>query len=149
MGAVTYPHEAVVSFINENVVPLRIGSDEQPAKDFNINWTPALLILDQNGKEHHRSIGFLGPEELIAAIVLGIGKMQYDADNFREAITSFEKIIEKSPGSDSAPEAVFLAGVSRYKNTHSPLPLKEAYEHLLEEYPRSPWTKRAYPYRLL
>ncbi len=149
MGAVTYPHEAVITFINENVVPLRIGSDDQPAKDFNISWTPALLILDEYGKEHHRSIGFLEPEELISAIVLGIGKTHYDADEFQEAITSFEKIVDKSPGSDSAPEAVFLAGVSRYKSTHDPLPLKEAYEYLLKEYPLSPWTKRAHPYSLL
>ncbi|OGQ97709.1 MAG: hypothetical protein A2521_02045 [Deltaproteobacteria bacterium RIFOXYD12_FULL_57_12] len=149
MGAVTYPNEAVITFINEKVVPLRIGSAEQPAKDFSINWTPALLILDKNGKEHHRSIGFLEPEELISAIVLGIGKMHYDAGEFKEAITFFEKIVDKSPGSDSAPEAVFLAGVSRYKSTKNALPLKEAYEHLLKEYPLSPWAKRASPYRLL
>ena len=150
MDAVTYPNEAVIEFINQNVIPLRKGSDEQPmAKDFGISWTPALLILDQNGKEHHWTIGFLEAAELISSLELGIGKMHYDANEFKEAINSFEKILAKHPGSDSAPEADFLAGVSRYKSTHNPLLLKEAYEHLRKEYPQSSWTKRAYPYRLL
>nr|MBF0223374.1 hypothetical protein [Desulfobulbaceae bacterium] len=64
MDAVTYPQEAVIQFIHQNVVPLRVGSEEQPmAKDFDISWTPALLIIDKNGKEHHRTVGFLEPEE--------------------------------------------------------------------------------------
>lgn len=150
MDAVTYPNKAVVDFINQSVVPLRIGSVEQPmAKDLDISYTQAQLILDQNGKGHHRTVGFLEPAELIPSILLGIGKMHYATNTFKEAINSFEKILAKHPGSASAPEAIFLTGVSRYKSTHNPLPLKEAYEHLQKDYPRSSWTKRAYPYRLL
>ncbi|MBI5141664.1 MAG: tetratricopeptide repeat protein [Nitrospirae bacterium] len=150
MDAVTYPNEAVSEFINKQVIPLRVGSNEQPlSKDFGISWTPALLVLDKNGKEHHRTVGFMEADELIASILLGIGKMHYDANEFEEAINSFETILAKHAGTDSAPESVFLAGVSRYKNTHNALPLKEAYERLLKEYPQSLWTKRAYPYRLL
>ena len=150
MDAVTYPQEAVIDFINQNLVPLRVGSDEQPmAKDFDIRWTPALLILDRDGKEHHRTVGFMEPTELISSLLLGIGKMHYDAGAFKEAIASFERIAAEYPWSDSAPEAIFLTGVSGYKSTHQALPLKESYEHLRKAYPQSPWTKRAYPYRLL
>lgn len=150
MDAVSYPKETVIEFINHHVVALRLGSDEQPmAKDFDISWTPALLILDSSGKEHHRTIGFMEPEELISSIILGIGKMHYDTGGYKEAIKKFEKILAKFPGSDSAPEAIFLAGISRYKSTNNPLPLKEAYELLHQQYPGNLWTKRAYPYRLI
>lgn len=150
MDAVTYPNEEVAEFINNNVIPLRLASDTQPtAKNFNITWTPALLILDHTGIEHHRSIGFLQPMELIPSILLGIGKVYYDKNEFQEANNYFEQILAQYPESDSTPEAVFLIGVSRYKSMHNPQPLKEAYEVLQKNYSQSSWTKKAYPYRLL
>lgn len=151
MDAVTYPHEAVVEFINQNVIPLRIAADERPtAEKFNIHSTPALLILDPNGEEHPpRTIGFLEAEELISTMLLGIGKMWYDRSEFKEAINSFATLLAKHPEDDFAPEAAFLTGVSRFKSTLNPLVLRETYEHMRQNYPRSSWTKRAYPYRLL
>jgi hypothetical protein len=71
MGAVTYPKAEVVEFIEQNLVPLQVLSDAPMAKDFNLQWTPTLIVLDTNGKEHHRAIGFLPPEELILMLVLG------------------------------------------------------------------------------
>ena len=72
MDAVTYPDTKVAAFINSSLIPLRIASDSQPlATDFNITWTPTLITLDVNGKEHHRTVGFLPPEELIASLCWG------------------------------------------------------------------------------
>lgn len=150
MDAVTYPQQAVVTFIENNLVPLRTGSDTQPlATDFDITWTPTLLILDEKGKEHYRTVGFFDAEALIPSLLLGMGKVQYDSNKFTEALGFLERIFGEYPESDAAPEAIFLAGVSRYKHTNNPLPLKEAYERLQKTYPASTWTKRAYPYRLL
>lgn len=150
MDAVTYPNEAIIEFINQNVIPLRVTADQQPiATDFNITWTPALLILDQEGHEHHRTIGFMSPEELIPSLLLGIGNSHFNGNNFKEALSSYEKLLADYPKSDSAPEAIFQKGVSLYKSTNDPKPLKEAYEYLQAEYPASQWTKRAYPYRLI
>jgi len=150
MGAVTYPDDRVVNFISENMVPLRIQFDAKPfAGDFNIKWTPTIITLDSEGNEHHRTIGFLAPEELIPSLLLGMAKVHFDADKFDDALTSLGKILSDYPNSDSAPEAIYLRGVSLYKSTDDPKPLKEAYEKLRDEYPKSEWTKRAYPYRLL
>ena len=150
MGAVTYPDDRVVSFINENMVPLRIQYDAKPfAGDFNIKWTPAIITLDFEGNEHHRTIGFLAPEEFIPSLILGMAKVYFDADKFDHALTSLGTILSDYPDSDSAPEAIYIKGVSLYKSTDDPQPLKEAYEKLRDEYPKSEWTKRAYPYRLL
>ena len=150
MDAVTYPDERVTEFIQKNMIPLRVAFDAQPLSiDFNIKWTPTLITLDSNGKEHYRTVGFLPPEELIPSLMLGIAKSYFDRERFSEALSTLDKLLKDYPKSDSAPEAIYLQGVCRYKNTHDAKPLKEAYERLQAHYPSSEWTKRAYPYRLL
>ena len=150
MDAVTYPNDRVIRFITENMIPLRVAFDAQPlSADFNIKWTPTLITLGHDGNEHHRTVGFLAVQELIPSLLLGIGKSYFETDQFNEAIGSLEKLLEEYPESGSAPEAIFLRGVCRYKSTQNPEPLKAAYEQLTAEYPSSEWTKRAYPYRLL
>jgi tetratricopeptide (TPR) repeat protein len=150
MDAVTYPNENVIEFIQQNMIPLRVTFDAQPlATDFNLKWTPTLIALDADGKEHQRTVGFLPPEELIPSLLLGIAKSYFDRERFSEALSTLDKLIKDYPNSDSVPEALYLQGVSKYKSTHNPKPLKEAYEQLQAKYPSSEWTKRAYPYRLL
>ncbi|MBW1694879.1 MAG: tetratricopeptide repeat protein [Deltaproteobacteria bacterium] len=150
MDAVTYPDQEVVSFISENMIPLQVLFDAQPLSgDFNVKWTPTLVTLDTEGKEHHRTVGFLAPEELIPSLLLGMAKSYFETDRFGEALSNLERLLEKYSSSDSAAEALYLRGVCRYKSTHDPKPLKEAYEQLVVDYPTSEWTKRAYPYRLL
>lgn len=150
MGTVTYPETNVINFIEDNFVPLQIQSDAKPyATDFNVKWTPTIITLGLDSKEHHRTVGFLGPEELVPSLLLGRGKFHFDNDRYAEALKSLGKVVSDYPKSDSVPEAIFLAGVCRYKNTNDPKPLKEAYEKLSAEFPESEWTKRAYPYRLL
>ena len=150
MGAVTYPDTKVIGFISENMIPVQVLFDAQPlSTDFNIKWTPTVVTLDPQGKEHHRTVGFLSPDELIPSLLLGIGKSYFETDRFDEALESLERLLGEYPKSDAAPEAIYLRGVCRYKSTNDPKPLKEAYEQLKAEYPASEWTKRAYPYRLL
>ena len=150
MDAVTYPDAKVIRFISEKMIPLRVPFDAQPlSADFNIKWTPSLITLDTEGKEHHRTLGFLAPEELIPSLSLGIAKSYFEADRFDEALAGLDQLLGEYPKSDSTPEAVYLRGVCRYKSTQDPKPLKEAYEQLKAQHPSSEWTKRAYPYRLL
>ena len=150
MDAVTYPNDRVIEFMEEHVVPLRVRFDAQPiSSDFNVKWTPTLVTLDADGEEHHRTIGFLAPEELIPSLLLGIAKSHFDRGQFSESLSILEKLLTDYPQSDSAPEATYLRGVDRYKSTEDPKGLKEAYERLQADYPSSEWTKRAYPYRLL
>ncbi len=150
MDAVTYPDKNVIAFVEESFIPLQVPYDAKPlSKDFNIKWTPTLITLGLDKTEHHRTVGFLDPDAFIASARLGIGKYHFDNDRYAEALNFFEKIISEQPQSDSVAEAVFLRGVSRYKNSSDPKPLKEAYETLSSRFPESEWTKRAYPYRLL
>ncbi len=150
MDAVTYPTAEVQDFIEENLIPLRVNYDAAPhAADFNIKWTPTLITLDTDGSEHHRTLGFLSSGELVAALLLGLGKVKYDSDDFAPALEFFEKVLANHPKSSATPEALFLRGVTRYKNTQEASHLKEAFKELQKTYPTSDWTKRAEPYDLL
>lgn len=149
MDAVTYPDSRVKKFIEETMIPLRIQYNEPLATDFNVKWTPTIVTLDSEGKEHHRTVGFFEPEELIPSLLLGITKVYFDADQFDDALVHLNKLLNDYPKSSSAPEAIYLKGVCLYKSKNDPKPLKEACEKLRADYPESEWAKRAYPYRLL
>ncbi len=150
MDAVTYPDDKVSQFINANLIPLRVKSDSMPlSKDFNVTWTPTLITLDQEGKEHYRTVGFIPPSELIPSLLLGIAKVQFETKALDKCLETLEELISGYPKSRAAPEAVFLRGVTGYKSTHDAKPLKAAYEKLQADYPGSVWAERAQPYRLL
>ncbi len=150
MDAVTYPENKVIEFINQQVVPLRVAFDSQPlAADFKIKWTPVLVILDQEGSAHQQTLGFFPPEELIPSMMLGIAKVHFDHDQYDNALATLHTLQADYPKSAAIPEAIYLEGVSRYKQGHEPQTLKEAYEQLQADFPTNEWTQRAYPYRLL
>jgi thiol-disulfide isomerase/thioredoxin len=150
MGALTYPDPAVTQFLADQVVPLQIMFDHQTlASKFAVKWTPTLVVTDAKGVEHHRTVGFLGPEEFVPSMMLGIGKAHFDLEQFPEAVSFLESLMSRFPGSASTPEAIFYLGVARFKHTNNPAPLKEAYDRLSRDFPDAEWTKRAYPYRLL
>ena len=118
MDAVTNPDPALIDFISEALIPLRISSDAKPLSEgFNLKWTPTLITLGPDGKEHHRTVGFLEPKELIAHFLLGEGKYFFDSDKFPEALKTLEKILADYKNTDAVPEAIYLRGVSQYKNS--------------------------------
>ena len=149
MGAVTYPDDKVAAFIANNMVPLQVKADHPLAGEFKVTWTPTICVLDFYGKEHHRTVGFFPPEEFIPNLMLGMGKVDFDDNQFNDAILHFDTILREHRNSGAAPEAVYLRGVSRYKASHDAAPLKEAYEKLKADYPQSEWAQRAQPYSLL
>jgi hypothetical protein len=150
MGAVTYPDSKVAQFINSRIIPVQLLHDVQPyASDYNVKWTPTIIILDETGKEHHRIIGFLPPDEFIPALLLGIAKTAFDRDELDGAEADLDRLLKGYPKSSAAPEALYLSGVARFKVGHKPEALKAAFERLKQEYPSSEWAKRAMPYGLL
>ena len=150
MAAMTYPDKDVIAFVESSFIPLRIPYNAKPyADDFKIRGTPTLITLGPDKREHHRTVGFLAPEALIASGLLGIGKYHFDNDRYREALDRFDKVAENYPQSDSAAEAFYMRGMTLYKSSGERRSLKEAYEILTGRYPDSEWARRAYPYRLL
>ena len=150
MDAVTFPEVAVANFITDRMIPLHVEVGARGlASDFRVVWTPTLIVLDYYGKEYQRTVGYLPPNEMVAMLLLGIGKVGLENNQFSEAVIQFNTLLNGHPTSSFAPEAVFLRGVARYKSSHTPGALKECYQQLLAEYPESAWTGRAEPYSQL
>ncbi len=116
MGAVTYPNDKVVKFVDYNFVPVQIESSNTALMNqFNVTWTPAIFVLDADGKEAHREVGFLPPEEFIPKFMVAKGKCYFNAGQYPEAQGMFEEALSDYPDSAAAAEAVFFMGVSRYQ----------------------------------
>ena len=150
MDTVTYPNPDLVAAIRKYFAPVKILSENEALlKNFRVKWTPTLLVLDPGGQEHHRILGFMDSNELIPSLLLGISKCCFNTDQLEEAQNYLNNIIEKHAGSSAAPEGLFLKGICEFKQSHETSILKTTYEQLNKHYPSSPWTKRAFPYRLL
>lgn len=150
MDKVSYCDEKVVKFVNDHLVPLRLDHEDKPfSMDYNLIWTPTLIILDQDGREFQRSIGFLEPDELIPNLKLGVAKVYFSLKNYNAAKLHLDEIIAESPQSGSAPEALYFLGVNQFKHKDDPGELRKMYEAMQEKYPDSSWAKRAAPFRNL
>ncbi|NPA48365.1 MAG: tetratricopeptide repeat protein [Thermodesulfobacteria bacterium] len=150
MDAVTYPDEKVTRFLQEKFIPVRLAHDHpELSRKFNVTWTPALFILDEEGTIHHSSVGFLSPEELIPFGLLGLAKVAFDQGRYDQALGYLDDILEHHPESAAVPETIYLRAVCLFKKTNDASALKKAYEELSSRFPENEWTKRAYPYQLL
>lgn len=150
MDAVAYIDPAVISFVNQTVIPVRTpAGDPELGSRYKVKWTPTLLVLDADGVEQYRTLGFYPPQELIPSLLLGIGKAKFNLPDRPSACDCFDTIISRYAASPQAPEAVYLNGVSRYIESHDVSNLIGIYDRLSVEYPDSPWLTRADPYRLL
>lgn len=140
MDAVTYPSPNVMEFVRDNVIPVRVRSNQRSVgARFNMKWTPTIILLDVRGNEIYRNEGFLPPEHLVPALTLGVGKVKFLAGQFDEAIAHFNRLAVLYPSSAEAPEAIYFAGVARFNLTHDPAAMQETQEKLFRGYPDSSW----------
>ena len=113
MDTVTYPDPRTVRFVRDSMIALRVNTQQgrDLAMNFHIKYTPTVITLDGDGKEHHRSIGFQPPEEFVPALMLGIGKAYFDDGRFEQALSVFDKLLSEYPRSQSAATASDLRKV--------------------------------------
>jgi thioredoxin-related protein len=145
MGAVTYPNATVQEFIASSFIPVKIGTGESPElwSRYSANWTPTILVLDSNGNEKHRIVGYLDPDHFLGQLCLGVGKFLMEAEKYEESIRSFSEVVKQYPNTEAAPEAAYYDAVTRYKQTHDPGHLKAGFKQLQEKYPGNEWTRKA------
>jgi hypothetical protein len=144
-----YPQERVANFISESFIPARLHVREQ-AEDFQrfgerygAQWTPTILALDSDGNERHRVEGFLEADDFLAQLKLGLGKIAFAAKRWHDAERSFEDIVDRHSQTDAAAEALYWAGVSRYKATGDASALAQTTAAFATRYQDSPWAKKA------
>lgn len=135
----------MTEFIEERFDPVKVHIGEQPRTfgRFHKSWTPTLAVLDHRGIERHAFVGYLPPGEFLGQLSLGLGQVAFGAGEWDRAEARFRDTARSWPESEAAPEALYWAGVSRYKETEDGADLTEIAGELSERFPDSIWTTKA------
>jgi hypothetical protein len=148
-----YTDARVVEFVTEEFVPVRVHV-RQDAEEFKrlgaryeAQWTPTILIVDPQGKERHRIEGFLPANDFLAQLTLGLGHSAFARNEFAEAERRFRQVLEQYPDTEAAPEALYWAGVARYKGTGDAAALTATAQQFATRYRDTSWAKKASVWR--
>ncbi len=130
--------------VTENFVPVKIHIAEQPDvfKRFGVQWTPTMIVLDPSGKERHRFEGFLPARDFQAQLLLGLARVAFAQERWREAEELYRRIVREFPETDAAPEALYWAGVAAYKGGNQNA-LAETARQFQDRYRDTSWAKKA------
>ena len=135
--------------MHDSFIPVRVHARDQKdefarlGERYGVQWTPTILLLDSGGEERHRIEGFLPADDLIAQLTLGLAHASFAAGRFDDAERRFRSVVETYPDSDCAAEALYWAGVSRYKGTDDASALNDTARQFRERYTGTPWAKKA------
>jgi len=130
--------------VSQRFVPAKVHIKEQPQtfERFGVQWTPVLVVMDPGGTERHRWEGYLPPEDFLGQLELGLAKSAFAAERWAEAERLFREVAEKHPQADYAPQALYYAGVARYKGGDASA-LPATARALAQKYPQSSWATKA------
>ena len=144
-----YTDDRVKDLVTQRFVPVRVHVRENRdewqrlSAQLAVQWTPTILIVDADGHERHRIEGFLPADDFLSQIDLGLGHAAFKRGDYGQAEASFRDVARKYPKTDAAPEALYWAGVAKYRSSDDPAALKETAGLVSREYPESTWAKKA------
>ena len=144
-----YPDERVVRLVNEKFVPVRIHVREQAGdwkrlgERYGVQWTPTVLVVDAPGDERHRIEGFLPAKDFLAQLEIGLAKSAFANGRFADAEERFRRVVQEYPDTESAPEGLYWAGVSRYKGSGDAAALAETAKGFRDRYQDTSWAKKS------
>ena len=148
-----YPDERVVRLVASEFLPIRVhvrdpdGAYARMSERLNVHWTPTVLVLDESGVERHRIEGFLSADDFLAHLKLGLAKSSLQRGAFDDAERRFREVVAEHPQTEPAPEALYWAGVSRYKGTNDASALGETAQAFASRYADSVWARKASVWR--
>jgi len=110
MDTVTYPDPSTVEFVNRFMIPFRANTQAfaNLAGNYGIQYTPTVLTVDGEGKEHHRTVGFMEPKEFIPSLMFGVAKANFGNSLGKRAIAMLDVLLLEYPRSGIAAEATKL-----------------------------------------
>ena len=136
-------------FIEQHFLPARVHVRDQAAEfkrlgeKYEAQWTPTILLLDPQGEEQHRIEGFLPADEFQAQLMLGLGHAAFHHHQWAQAEKWFRQVVEQFEDSDSAPEALYWAGVARYKCSGDGSALADTARAFRDRWGDTSWAKKA------
>ena len=140
-----YPDPRISDFITQNFIPVKNHIKENPEgfQRFGVQWTPTVVIDDPQGIERYRFEGYLPAEEFLPQVEFGLAKTAFATGDFKRAESLFRKIVDEHPNADIAPEALYWAGVSKYKGSGDAAALGETAAAFQSRYTDSVWAKKS------
>src|SRR5262245_33408568 len=144
MDTVTYPDPRVAEFIERHFLPARIKVKENPplVESFLVGWTPDVVVADGHDRVHYRIEGYLGPDDFLAHLSIGLGKYRLNRGQFPEAAERFDEVARRHHGTDAGAEALYWLAVAHFKLKHDVARLHAEWQLLARDYPNSEWTRR-------
>ncbi len=146
MDAVTYPDAAVSAFIDAHFVPVKLNlsddAEAAQARELVPLWTPTFIISDGRGREVHREIGFLPPNDFLPMLALARAKGLLATGRGQEAIQALDDALARFAQGEYTPQLLYWRGVVGYSVTHDRSHLAEYWGRLQREYPQSTWSVR-------
>ena len=143
----------VIAFIEQHFTPVRVHVKEQRDEfqrlgaRFGAQWTPTTLLIDGQGVERYRIEGFLPKGEFMGQLALGLAKAAFAAADYATAGRLFQQVVDEHGDTDAAPEALYWAGVSRYRATNDASALGDTARAFAERYQESNWARKASVWR--
>lgn len=140
----TFRDENVLRVIERETAPVicNISEQNEMAKKFHVDWTPAFVITDEEGNELERWVGFLPPQDFIPQLLLSKGLAAFHLNRLEESILLLEELVDEYPHSELVPEAEYFLGAANFRKTGETEKLAEVCHSLMITHPESPWTKR-------
>ena len=144
-----YADSKVAAFIDAHFIPARVHVREQAdafkqlGARFGAQWTPTVLIVDEGGEERYRTEGFLPADDFLAQLELGLGRAAFARSDFVEAERWFRGVVSAHPDTDAAPEALYWAGVAKYKATGDASALADTARQFQNRYKDTSWATKA------
>jgi hypothetical protein len=143
-----YTDARVADFVSERFVPVRVHVKEQHDEfkrlgaKYGSQWTPTILILEE-GEERHRIEGFLPVDDFLGQLMLGTARAAFKRNDYANAERLFRDVVNEFPQTEAAAEALYWAGVSKYRATNDHNALKETAHDFERRYQSSSWAKKA------
>ncbi len=124
---------------------MRAHIKEQQAtfERFGAQWTPTVLIIEPDGTERYRFEGFLPKDDYLAQLRLGLAHAARARGEFDMAEKGYRELSEGKGGDEVAAEALYWAGVSRYKGTGDAAALGETAKAFKSRFTASSWARKA------
>lgn len=144
-----WPDERVIGLVRDHFIPVRVNVREDRdqfkrlAERYGAKWTPAILVLDEQGDEEYRIEGFVTADQLLARLDIGLGRDAYLHARYPEAEQHFTAVVDRKPDDEATAEALYWSGVSRYKGTKDAGALGRAAADLAARHGSSVWATKA------
>ena len=141
----TLPDPRVEALLSERFVPFRYDVLAEPdrMKEYVAAWTPTMIVLDGQGREQRRSMGFLAPEHFLSEMALAQTTAALELEHYDDAARFADEALKLSAGDALRhPEALYWQAVARYKTSHNQDDLIGGWKALIADFPDSDWAQR-------